>query len=194
MVSYWVASSLLNDKNISRALARASIYVPPSLLLEAAQTSFGQNHPWDEEEIRKKRKTWKWIWLAWQGLEKKQNFAKVCEGAFANIGFSLCKYIFSLVHKMQIFINKSVVGVYKYILTAKNGCMRHARTRAWRDISISKNLVRFSNEISRSTTRYFFQNLVPVSKFEIWWNKFSISSRSTRCRRHKSRSRLEPRD
>ena len=81
MVSYWVVSSLLNDKNISRAVARATIYVPPSLLLEAAQTSFGQNHPWDGEEIRKKRKTW--IWLAWRltGSWKETEFCKsVCGG------------------------------------------------------------------------------------------------------------------
>ena len=128
MVSYWVASSLLNDKNISRAVARATIYVPPSLLLHKhllARIILGM-----EKKLGRKGKLGNGSdWLdAWQGLEKKQNFAKVCGGAFANIGFSLCKYIFSLVHKMQIFINKSVVGVYKYILTAKNGCMRHVRT------------------------------------------------------------------
>ena len=52
--------------------------------------------------------------------------------------------------------------------------------RAWRDISISKNLVRFSNEISRSTTRYFF--------------KISSPSRNSRFDGTNSRSRLEARD
>ena len=67
-------------------------------------------------------------------------------------------------------------------------------SRHWREFSISKNLVRISNENSRSITRNPFLFLVPFSKFKIWQSKFSISSRSTRYRRYKSRSRLEQRD
>ena len=54
------------------------------------------------------------------------------------------------------------------------------QNRAWRDFSISKNLVRFSKENSRSTKRNPFLFLVSLSKFEIWWDKFSISSQTTR--------------
>ena len=66
--------------------------------------------------------------------------------------------------------------------------------RHWQEFSISKNLVRISNENSRSITRNSFLFLVPFPKFKIWQSKFSISSRSTRYRRYKSQSRLEARD
>ena len=67
-------------------------------------------------------------------------------------------------------------------------------SRHWREFSISKNLVRISHENSRSITRNPFLFLVPFSKFKIWQNKFSISSRRARYRRYKSRSRLEAQD
>ena len=40
--------------------------------------------------------------------------------------------------------------------------------RHWREFSISKNLVRISDENSRSITRNPFLFLVPFSKFKIW--------------------------
>ena len=51
-----------------------------------------------------------------------------------------------------------------------------------------------SNENSRSITRNPFLFPAPFSKFKIWQSKFSISSRSARYRRYKSRSRLEQHD
>ena len=41
-------------------------------------------------------------------------------------------------------------------------------SRHWREFSISKNLVRISDENSRSITRNLFLILVPFSKFKIW--------------------------
>ena len=42
------------------------------------------------------------------------------------------------------------------------------QVRHWREFSISKNLVRISDENSRSITRNPFLFLVPFSKFKIW--------------------------
>ena len=46
--------------------------------------------------------------------------------------------------------------------------MSSSETRHWREFSISKNLVRMSNENSRSVTRNPFLFLIPFSKFKIW--------------------------
>ena len=66
--------------------------------------------------------------------------------------------------------------------------------RAWRDISISKNLVRFSNEISHSTTKYFFQNLVPSRNSRFDGKNSQSRLEALDVEDKKSRSRLEPRD
>ena len=62
------------------------------------------------------------------------------------------------------------------------------------EFSISQIFARIIIDNSRSTTRIHFSFLVPFSKLEIGWRKFSISSRSMRYKRNKSWSRLEQRD